>query len=81
MITLDNLKAYKRRVYDDDDYLIPVDLVDEFDKLVSIIDGDEQETDVWYDAIDKFVDKFSIYVVEGEQYDIVYYIDPKDLTS
>lgn len=78
---MDNLEAYKRRISDGDDYLIPVDLIDEFDELESIINGAEQETDVWCDAIDKFIDKFSIYVVESEQFDIVYYIDPKDLTS
>lgn len=80
MSKLDNLEAYMRRVSEGDDYLIPVDLIDDFDDLQFKIDDLDPETDEWYSVVNEFVDKFGVYVVEGNQFDIVYYINPEDLT-
>ena len=81
MSKLDNLEAYKRRVVEDDDYLIPVDLIDEFDRMNADFYDLSEHSEEWYAACEVWDDKFSKYIVDGKQFDIVYYIDPKDLTT
>lgn len=74
-----NLKAYRIRSTDGDNYLIPDDLVELFDFYTKEIDGMTAQDDEYYDIIGRFCTVFDKYIVEGNLYSIELWINPDEL--
>jgi hypothetical protein len=63
---MSNLIEVRLKNCEGTDYLIPVELVEEFDQLESFIcDGANEETDEYPMICQEFDDKFSKYNLEG----------------
>lgn len=67
-------KEYRLKHNDSDYYLIPVELVDDFNKRVDKIDFFIEYSENWYVQIDMFNNQFSRYKIEGNLFDLQLYL-------
>jgi len=67
-------KEYRLKQYDDDYYLIPIELVDDYYFRIKEIEDLEEYSEDWYINIDLFNNQFSEYIAEGELFDLPLYL-------
>lgn len=63
-----NLKFGNLRTYEGDNYVIPIEIVAEFDALALRIDSTEEGSDEWYQLVDVMINEYGKYKVEGVLY-------------
>lgn len=69
------MKGHYFRWQDGDFYLIPSEMIDEFDSLTEEIEDFKEGSDDWYDLTGKFNDKFRDFKMEGDLYDTELFLD------
>lgn len=74
-----NLKAYRFRSIDGDNYLIPADLVELFDSMEHRLMDSVDDVDEFYAICQEFDEQFSQYKIEGNITSIELWINPDEL--